>query len=109
KLSPKILTTNTIFVQGVRAGEAVPIASRTISRAEIKDKNLGQSLPYLLSHLPSVTTTSDAGTGIGYTSMHIRGVDPTRINITINGIPVNDAESQGVFWVDIPGLASSIQ
>ncbi len=109
KLSPKIHQSNAIFVQGVRAGKSAPIASHTIEHAEIKNKNMGQSFTYLLSNLPSVTTTSDAGAGIGYTSMHIRGVDPTRINITINGIPVNDAESQSLFWVDIPGLASSVQ
>lgn len=109
KLSPKVLMTNAIFVQGVRAGESAPIASRTITHKEIEKRNMGQSFPYLLSHLPSVTTTSDAGAGIGYTSMHIRGVDPSRINVTINGIPVNDAESQSLFWVDIPGLASSVQ
>jgi iron complex outermembrane receptor protein len=109
KLQPVILTTNAIFVQGVRAGKSTPIASETMKRAKINKKNMGQSFTWLLKNLPSVTTTSDAGAGIGYTHMHIRGVDPTRINVTINGIPVNDAESQGVFWVDIPGLASSIQ
>jgi iron complex outermembrane receptor protein len=109
KLNPKVLQSNAIFVQGVRAGKSAPIASQTMEHAKVEKKNMGQSFTYLLSNLPSVTTTSDAGAGIGYTSMHIRGVDPTRINVTINGIPVNDAESQSLFWVDIPGLASSVQ
>ncbi len=109
KLSPQAFQSNAIFVQALRAGKSAPIASQTLKRAEIKKKNMGQSFTRLLTNLPSVTTTSDAGAGIGYTHMHIRGVDPTRINVTINGIPVNDAESQSLFWVDIPGLASSVQ
>ena len=71
-------------------------------------KNLAQDLPYMLSHEPSVVTTSDAGAGVGYTGLRIRGSDITRINVTINGIPLNDPESHAVYWVDIPDFASSV-
>lgn len=84
-----------------------PFTYTTIDQEEIADQNTGQDVPYLLRWLPSMVVTSDAGTGIGYTGLRIRGSDPTRINVTLDGIPVNDAESQGVFWVDLPDLASS--
>jgi iron complex outermembrane receptor protein len=71
--------------------------------------NLGQDLPFLISSTPSVVTTSDAGAGIGYTGFRIRGTDPSRINVTINGIPLNDSESQGVWWVNMPDFASSLE
>lgn len=109
ELTPRVYKTNEIFVSALRVDESVPVASETIERAEIEEQNLGQDIPYLLGSLPSVTTTSDAGAGIGYTGIRIRGVDPARINVTINGIPVNDAESHGVFWVDLPDLAASIE
>lgn len=108
-LQPRVLKTNEIFVEALRVDESVPVASETLDRAEIEEQNLGQDIPYLLGSLPSVVTTSDAGAGIGYTGIRIRGVDPARINVTINGIPVNDAESHGVFWVNLPDLASSIE
>ncbi len=108
-LQPKIIMSNTLFVEALRVEETTPMAYETITRAEIEDKNLGQDLPYLLSTTPSAVVSSNAGAGIGYTGVRIRGVDPTRINVTINGIPVNDAESQGVFWVNMPDLASSIE
>ncbi|MEX2574226.1 MAG: TonB-dependent receptor [Balneolaceae bacterium] len=98
-----------VFVQALRVDESNPIAYFNISRQEIEEQNLGQDLPYLISSTPSVVATSDAGTGIGYTGIRIRGVDDTRINVTINGIPVNDAESHGVFWVNMPDLASSVE
>ncbi|HEX8037874.1 MAG TPA: TonB-dependent receptor, partial [Chryseosolibacter sp.] len=75
----------------------------------IAEQNFGQDVPFLLNWTPSVVTTSDAGTGIGYTGIRIRGSDPTRVNVTINGIPYNDSESLGTFWVDIPDIASSAQ
>lgn len=109
KLSPSVFKTNEIFVEALRVDESVPVASETLDRAEIEQKNYGQDVPYLLSSLTSVTTTSDAGAGIGYTGIRIRGVDPARINVTINGIPVNDAESHGVFWVNLPDLATSVE
>jgi iron complex outermembrane receptor protein len=109
QLKPRLYKSNAIFVQALRVDDTVPVASETLERAEIKNRNLGQDIPYLLSSMPSVTTTSDAGAGIGYSGIRIRGVDPGRINVTINGIPVNDAESHGVFWVNLPDLASSVE
>jgi iron complex outermembrane receptor protein len=81
----------------------------TLKKTDIEKQNYGQDLPFLLNFTPSVVVTSDAGAGVGYTSLRVRGSDQTRINTTINGIPQNDAESQGVFWVDTPDLASSAQ
>ncbi|MGD8427076.1 MAG: TonB-dependent receptor [Balneolaceae bacterium] len=109
KMLPKTIMSNEVFVKALRVNEATPMAYENVSRDEIESRNLGQDLPYMVSSTPSVTTTSDAGAGIGYTSMRIRGVDQKRINVTINGIPVNDAESQGVYWVDMPDLASSVE
>lgn len=108
-LQPKTILSNAIFVEALRVEKTTPMAYETITRAEIEEKNFGRDLPYLLSITPSVIVSSDAGAGIGYTGMRIRGVDPTRINVTINGVPVNDSESQAVFWVNMPGLASSIE
>lgn len=96
-----------IEVLSTRAPSDAPFTKTTLTAAEIRGKNLGRDLPYLLDQQPSVFLTSDAGTGIGYTNMWIRGSDITRINVTFNGIPVNDAESAGTFWVDIPDIASS--
>lgn len=79
-----------------------------LSQTDLSKANVGQDLPILLEHTPSVVTSSDAGNGVGYTGIRIRGTDPTRINVTVNGIPVNDAESHGVFWVDFPDLVSSV-
>ncbi len=93
---------------GNRAARNTPIAFSTISKEQISTVNHGQDVPYLLSMTPSAITTSDAGTGIGYTSLRIRGTDATRINVTANGIPLNDAESQAVFWVNLPDFASSL-
>lgn len=98
-----------IVVQATRVDNSTPFTYTNITKEELEKKNLGQDVPYLLRATPSVVTTSDAGAGIGYTGIRIRGVDPARINVTINGIPVNDAESHGVFWVDLPDIASSIE
>lgn len=98
-----------VGVIATRATETTPVAYTNITQEEIEKRNFGQDLPYLLSTTPSVITTSDAGAGIGYTSLRVRGVDATRINVTSNGIPVNDAESHGVFWVNMPDLASSVK
>jgi iron complex outermembrane receptor protein len=97
-----------IIVNGTRANENSALAYTTLSRKDIAASNFGQDLPYLLDQTPSVVTTSDAGTGFGYTGIRIRGSDNTRVNVTINGIPVNDAESQGTFWVDLPDVVSSV-
>lgn len=90
-------------------GQRSPFTRTTILKTELQKQNLGQDLPILLNFTPSIVTTSDAGAGVGYTGMRIRGSDETRTNVTINGIPVNDAESQGVFWVNMPDFASSVQ
>jgi iron complex outermembrane receptor protein len=98
-----------VIVASTRAGQEVPVSFTNIERKDIRERNLGQDLPYLLSLSPSLVTTSDAGTGIGYTSFRIRGTDMNRINITINGVPLNDAESHGVWFIDLPDLASSVE
>lgn len=85
-----------------------PVSKEKISKEKLSQRNLGQDVPYLLKNNLSVVTTSDAGAGIGYTGIRIRGTDQTRINVTLNGIPLNDPDSQGVFWVDIPDIASSV-
>ena len=99
---------NDVNVNALRATEKTPVAFTNISKSEIEKGNLGQDLPYIISLTPSVVTTSDAGAGVGYTSFRVRGSDPTRINVTVNGIPLNDSESQGVWWVNMPDFASSI-
>ena len=97
-----------VQITGVNAGEKTPVSYTNISESEIEKVNLGQDLPYLISLTPSVVSSSDAGAGIGYTYMTIRGSDASRINVTINGIPLNDAESQGVWWVNMPDFSSSV-
>lgn len=96
-----------IEVRAVRAGSNTPFARTDIDGEALQKQNLGQDLPILLQYTPSAVTTSDAGAGVGYTGLRIRGTDGTRINVTLNGIPVNDAESQGTYFVDLPDLASS--
>lgn len=96
-------------VSALRAGDRAPFARTLVTREEIQRINTGVDLPYLLELQPSVVSTSDAGTGIGYTYMRIRGTDATRTNITINGVPFNDPESQGAFLVNLPDLASSAE
>ena len=96
-----------VLVSATRAREKTPVAFATVEKQEIRDNNLGQDIPYLLGLTPSFVATSDAGTGVGYTNFRIRGTDLNRINVTVNGIPMNDAESHGTWWVDIPDLASS--
>ncbi|MFW6347316.1 MAG: TonB-dependent receptor, partial [Cyclonatronaceae bacterium] len=98
-----------VVLTSQRVDESTPMSYSNVSREELEERNLGQDLPLLLSMEPSVVSTSDAGAGIGYTGLRIRGVDPARINVTVNGIPLNDSESHGVFWVNMPDLASSIE
>lgn len=107
--SVKTVTTDEVFIFSTRASDNTPTTFQTISKEQLNQNNLGQDLPFLLDNAPSVVTTSDAGAGIGYTGIRIRGSDATRVNVTLNGIPVNDAESQNVFWVDLPDVASSAQ
>ena len=90
-----------------RVGQNSPVAHENISKEEIEANNHGVDLPILLDQATSIVTTSDAGAGVGYTGIRVRGTDATRVNITINGIPFNDAESHGVFWVNMPDLSSS--
>jgi iron complex outermembrane receptor protein len=96
-----------VEVLAVRAADKSPFAKTNLSQKEIEKVNLGQDMPYILSLTPSVVINADAGNGIGYTGIRIRGTDATRINVTLNGIPYNDAESQGTYWVDLPDFASS--
>ena len=97
-----------VIVTASRVGEKTPLTYSEISSEELKRSNQGADLPFLLQNTPSVVVTSDAGAGVGYTGMRIRGSDLTRINVTLNGIPVNDAESNLVYFVDLPDLASSV-
>ncbi len=96
-----------VEVKAVRAGELAPFTRTNLDKKAITKLNQGQDIPFLLNHTPSVVANSDAGNGIGYTGIRIRGVDATRINVTLNGIPYNDAESQGTFFVDLPDFSSS--
>ena len=98
-----------VIVSSVRAKENLPIAFNNISKDELSKRNLGQDIPILLNFLPNVVTTSDAGAGIGYTGIRIRGINSQSTNVTINGIPYNDAESLGTFWVDLPDFSSSVE
>ncbi len=97
-----------VEVKAIRAGENAPFTKTNLAKKDISKLNLGQDLPFLLNQTPSVVINSDAGNGIGYTGIRIRGTDATRINVTLNGIPYNDAESQGTFFVDLPDFASSV-
>ncbi|HQR00728.1 MAG TPA: TonB-dependent receptor, partial [Ferruginibacter sp.] len=97
-----------VEVLAVRAAEKAPFAKTNLGKKDIAKNNLGQDLPFLLNQTPSVVVSSDAGNGIGYTGIRIRGTDATRINVTLNGIPYNDAESQGTFFVDLPDFSSSV-
>lgn len=98
-----------VQVLATRATTRTPIAFVNLNKENIKKQNVGLDLPFLLTMTPSVLTTTDAGSGIGYTGVRIRGTDATRINVTANGIPMNDAESHSIFWVNTPDLASSLQ
>ncbi|WP_417589303.1 TonB-dependent receptor [Owenweeksia hongkongensis] len=98
-----------VNISAVRAGKNVPIAKSNLSKTQIEERNEGRDMPFVLKDLPSTVVSSDAGTGIGYTGIRIRGSDISRINVTVNGIALNDPESHGVFWVNTPDLASSAQ
>lgn len=107
--STKVEMLDEVLVTAVRVNATSPITHTNVSKEQLEKRNLGQDLPILLNYLPSVVTTSDAGTGIGYTGIRIRGVSPQSTNITVNGIPYNDAESLGTYWVDLPDFASSVE
>ena len=97
------------MVSAIRVTKESPVTFSNLDKEEIAPRNLGQDIPILMNFLPAVVTTSDAGAGVGYTGIRVRGSDATRVNVTINGIPYNDAESQGTFWVNMPDFASSTQ
>lgn len=101
--------TDELVVRATRANDKTPTTYTNVDRQTIQQQNFGQDMPFILNWTPSLVTTSDAGAGIGYTGVRIRGSDATRINVTINGIPYNDSESQGTFWVNLPDIASSTQ
>jgi iron complex outermembrane receptor protein len=108
-LLDRYILTDEVVVLATRADDKTPTTFTNVDKKTIRSQNFGQDLPFLLNWTPSVVTTSDAGTGVGYTGLRIRGSDATRVNVTINGIPYNDSESLGTFWVDIPDIASSSQ
>lgn len=97
-----------VVVSATRVAKNAAFTYKNLSKADLEKTNQGQDLPYLLNQTPSVVVTSDAGAGVGYTGIRIRGSDATRINVTLNGIPLNDAESQGSFFINLPDLASSV-
>lgn len=109
KMERKILMTEEVIVSATRADNRTPVAYEDVTYEEISNRNSGQDIPFLLGLTPSLIETSEAGTGIGYTGLRIRGTEGSRINVSIDGIPLNDAESQQVFWVDLPDLASSVE
>ncbi len=98
-----------VQVISTRANKKTPVAYSDMNKAELKEINYGKDIPQLLNITPSVTTSSDAGMGVGYTGIHVRGTDPTRINITVNGIPINDAQSAQTYWVNMGDFASSVE
>jgi len=109
ELEPSITLTDEFIVRATRSTDQTPIAQSIITKNEVQSMNLGQDLPFLINQTPSVVTTSDAGAGIGYTGIRIRGSDATRVNVTVNGIPINDSESHSMYWVDMPDIISSVE
>ncbi len=107
-LVPRPWVTDEVTISATRAGDKAPLAYSVLSTEQLKKQNTAYDMPYLLSLTPSFVETSEAGNGVGYTGLRIRGTDGNRINVTLDGIPLNDAESQQVFWVDLPDIASSV-
>jgi len=105
----KVSQLDEVLVSAVRVTSKTPVSFSNLDKKEIKLRNLGQDIPILMNYLPSVVTTSDAGNGVGYTGIRVRGSDATRVNVTINGIPYNDSESHGTYWVNMPDFASSVE
>ena len=104
-----IFSLEEVTVNALRAQRDTPVPFINISKKDLEKVNLAQDLPTLLKNTPSVLTTSDSGSGIGYSSIRVRGSDQSRVNVTINGIPYNDSESMSVYWVNLPDFASSIE
>lgn len=107
--SLRLIHLQEVQVVSTRAKANTPVAYTNVSKEQIQKQNFGQDIPFLLLSTPSVLTTSDAGAGVGYTGIRVRGTDATRINITVNGIPMNDAESHSIYWVNTPDFASSLE
>ncbi len=105
----KVEKLDEVLVKSVRVEADSPITHSNLTAKELEKRNLGQDIPYMLSYMPSVVTTSDAGAGVGYTYFRVRGSDGSRTNVTLNGIPFNDAESQGTFFVNLPDFTSSVE
>ncbi|APX99156.1 TonB-dependent receptor [Lacinutrix venerupis] len=107
--STKIETLDEVLIKSLRVDANSPITHSNVTKEELEKRNLGQDIPILLNYLPSVVTTSDAGAGVGYTGIRVRGVSAQSTNITINGIPYNDSESLGTFWVNLGDFSSSVE
>jgi iron complex outermembrane recepter protein len=107
RLLPSKVLADEVIIRGIRAGRKDPVTYSNLSADDLRNENQARDIPFLLLNTPSVVATSDAGTGVGYSALRIRGTDPTRINVTINGVPFNDSESHEVYWVDIPDIVSS--
>ncbi len=108
-MADSFVSLNEVIVSAVRVGANSPVTHSNVTKKDLEKRNLGQDIPVLLNYLPSVVTTSDAGAGVGYTGIRVRGSDASRVNVTINGIPYNDAESQGTYWVNMPDFTSSTE
>jgi len=107
-LNPLALSGDEVIIRSTRASDQTATTYRNLTKAEIEKNNFGQDLPFILNQTPGVVATSDAGAGVGYTGIRIRGSDATRINVTLNSIPFNDPESQGTFFVNLPDFISSV-
>ncbi|WP_316830528.1 TonB-dependent receptor [Pedobacter aquatilis] len=107
-LTPQAFLADEVIVRATRANEKSATTYKNVTKAEIQENNFGQDLPFILQNTPGVVVNSDAGAGVGYTGIRIRGSDNSRINVTVNGIPINDSESQGTFYVNMPDFASSV-
>lgn len=108
-IKAKEIALDEVLVGAVRVTTQTPVTFSNLTKKEFQSRNLGQDIPIMMNYLPSVVTTTDAGAGVGYTGIRVRGSDATRVNVTINGIPYNDSESQGTFWVNMPDFASSTE
>ncbi len=108
-LESKEIALEEVFVSAIRVTKESPVTFTNLTKEQLEPRNLGQDIPILLNYMPAVVTTSDAGAGVGYTGIRVRGSDATRVNVTINGIPYNDSESHGTFWVNMPDFASSTE
>ncbi|MDC0560545.1 TonB-dependent receptor [Bacteroidia bacterium] len=108
-LEPTMNYLDAAIISSVRAGDFTPTTFTNLKKEEITQLDQSKDFPFLLNMTPSTVISSDAGNGIGYTGIRVRGIDPTRVNVTVNGIPINDAESQGMYWVNMPDIASSTE